>query len=247
MSHRDEEGRLIREVVPMEGVRGLIAERMTYSIINMPQGTGMAELEVDNLLKFKAELFEQKGIKVSVGDLIAKAAAHGLVCAPELNASRENGVITYYKSINIGMMATINDVLMEPVIDDVQAKTIEQISEELKKTYEYLKKGKLGRVKLYGSTFSISNLGMYPMDFLTPLISPPLAAIMGIGRIKTVAGFNEDGTVYPKKVMGVCLTNDHATVDGVPVGRFLAGMKEALDDPWTYMYEVIQDDEESEA
>lgn len=242
MSQRDEEGRIINKTVPMEGMRALIAERMTYSIVNMPQGTGMASLEVDNLLKFKAELLEQKGIKVSVGDMMVKAAAHALGLAPELNAARENGIITYYKSINIGMMASVNDVLMEPVIENVQSKNIEDISAELKKTYEYLKKGKLGRVKLYGSTFSISNLGMYPMDYLTPLISPPLVGIMGIGRMNTVAGFREDGTVYPKKVMGICLTNDHAVVDGVPVGRFLAGIKEALDDPWTYMYEVIPEE-----
>ena len=242
MSQRDEEGRIINKTVPMEGMRALIAERMTYSIVNMPQGPGMASLEVDNLLKFKAELLEQKGIKVSVGDMMVKAAAHALGLAPELNAARENGIITYYKSINIGMMASVNDVLMEPVIENVQSKNIEDISAELKKTYEYLKKGKLGRVKLYGSTFSISNLGMYPMDYLTPLISPPLVGIMGIGRMNTVAGFREDGTVYPKKVMGICLTNDHAVVDGVPVGRFLAGIKEALDDPWTYMYEVIPEE-----
>ena len=242
MSQRDEEGRIINKTVPMEGMRALIAERMTYSIVNMPQGTGMASLEVDNLLKFKAELLEQKGIKVSVGDMMVKAAAHALGLAPELNAARENGIITYYKSINIGMMASVNDVLMEPVIENVQSKNIEDISAELKKTYEYLKKGKLGRVKLYGSTFSISNLGMYPMDYLTPLISPPLVGIMGIGRMNTVAGFREDGTVYPQKVMGICLTNDHAVVDGVPVGRFLAGIKEALDDPWTYMYEVIPEE-----
>ena len=242
MSQRDEEGRIINKTVPMEGMRALIAERMTYSIVNMPQGTGMASLEVDNLLKFKAELLEQKGIKVSVGDMMVKAAAHALGLAPELNAARENGIITYYKSINIGMMASVNDVLMEPVIENVQSKNIEDISAELMKTYEYLKKGKLGRVKLYGSTFSISNLGMYPMDYLTPLISPPLVGIMGIGRMNTVAGFREDGTVYPQKVMGICLTNDHAVVDGVPVGRFLAGIKEALDDPWTYMYEVIPEE-----
>ena len=242
MSQRDEEGRIINKTVPMEGMRALIAERMTYSIVNMPQGTGMASLEVDNLLKFKAELLEQKGIKVSVGDMMVKAAAHALGLAPELNAARVNGIITYYKRINIGMMASVNDVLMEPVIENVQSKNIEDISAELKKTYEYLKKGKLGRVKLYGSTFSISNLGMYPMDYLTPLISPPLVGIMGIGRMNTVAGFREDGTVYPQKVMGICLTNDHAVVDGVPVGRFLAGIKEALDDPWTYMYEVIPEE-----
>ncbi len=246
MSHYDDEGRVISKTVPMEGARQIIAERMTHSILTMPQGTGMASLEVDNLLKFKAELLEKKGTKISIGDMMAKAAAHALTLAPELNASRENGVITYYKSINIGMMASINDVLMEPVIDNAQAKNIEEISSELKKAYEYLKKGKLGRVKLYGSTFSISNLGMYPMDFLTPLISPPLAAIMGIGRMTTVAGFREDGTVYPKKVMGVCLTNDHSIVDGVPVGRFLAGIQEAMEDPWTYMYEVIPAEESEE-
>lgn len=241
MSHCDDEGRIIEKTVSMEGMRRLIADRMTYSIVNLPQGTGITSLEVDNLLKFKAEIFEKKGLKISIGDMMAKAAAHGLSYAPELNASRENGVITYYKNINIGMMAAINGVLMEPVIHNVQSKTIEEISSELRKTYDYLKKGKLGRVTLYGATFSVSNLGMYPMDFFTPLISPPLVSIMGIGRINTVAEFREDGTAYPKRQIGVSVTMDHAAVDGVPVGRFLSGMKEALNDPWNYMYEVVSD------
>ena len=140
MAQIDEQGRAIRQVVPLEGMRKVIAERMTFSKHEYPQGTGQVHLEVSRVMQFRKELLEQKGIKVSFGDLYVKAAACALEENMALNASRQNGQIIYYEDININVLASFNGVLMEPVLEHVDRKDIEEVSAELKKTYEYLKK-----------------------------------------------------------------------------------------------------------
>ena len=147
---RDEAGRLIREIKPLEGIRKTIAERMTFSKHEYPQGTGQVLLNVDKMMQFRKELLEKKGIKVSFGDLYVKAAACAVEENMALNASRQKEKLIYYDDINLSVMATINGFLMEPVIEHADQKDIEEISAELKKTYENLRKGKLMKVKLEG-------------------------------------------------------------------------------------------------
>ena len=112
MAQIDEQGRAIRQVVPLEGMRKVIAERMTFSKHEYPQGTGQVHLEVSRVMQFRKELLEQKGIKVSFGDLYVKAAACALEENMALNASRQNGQIIYYEDININVLASFNGVLM---------------------------------------------------------------------------------------------------------------------------------------
>ena len=161
---KDEIGRQIREIKPLEGIRKVISERMTFSKHEYPQGTGQVLLCVDKMMEFRKELLEQKGIKVSFGDLYVKAAACALEENMALNASRQKEELIYYDDINLSVMATINGYLMEPVIMNVDQKDIEEVSAELKKTYENLRKGKLMKVNLEGGTFSVSNLGSALID-----------------------------------------------------------------------------------
>jgi len=239
MLERDAEGRVIRQSIPLAGTRKLIAERMTYSVNHFPQGTAIVALDAGKLIQFRNEL-KEKNIKVSFGDLFVKASACALEKVPELNGSRLNDKIVYYRSVNIGMMANINGNLMEPIITEVQSKTVEDVSVELSQIYEYLRKGKLMRVKLDGSTFSISNLGMYPMDGFTPMLSPPNGAILGVGRIRRVPAFDEVGNLVARDEISVSVTSDHGLVDGAKKGEFIRALKEVVDDPWTYMYQVSQ-------
>ena len=131
MAQHDEQGRLIREIKPLEGMRKVIAERMTFSKHEYPQGTGQVRLSVDKLIQFRKELLEKKGIKVSFGDLYVKAAACALEENMALNASRQKERIIYYEDINLTVQATINGVLMEPVVEHADRKDIEEISAEL--------------------------------------------------------------------------------------------------------------------
>lgn len=233
---RDEAGRLIREIKPLEGIRKTIAERMTFSKHEYPQGTGQVLLNVDKMMQFRKELLEKKGIKVSFGDLYVKAAACAVEENMALNASRQKEKLIYYDDINLSVMATINGFLMEPVIEHADQKDIEEISAELKKTYENLRKGKLMKVKLEGGTFAVSNLGSALIDSQQPFISPPEGAIMGISRNRRVPVFDENDNVVPANMTSFALTIDHGLCDGTEVVNFFASLNKILQDPWKYMY-----------
>lgn len=243
---KDEAGRLIREVKPLEGIRKVIAERMTFSKHEYPQGTGQVLLCVDKIMEFRKELLEQKGIKVSFGDIYVKAAACALEENMALNASRKKEELVYYEDINLSVMATINGFLMEPVIEHVDQKDIEELSAELKKTYENLGKGKLMKVKLDGGTFSVSNLGAALIDSQQPFISPPQGAIMGISRNRRMPVFDENDQVVPANMTSFALTIDHGLCDGTEVVNFFASLDKVLQDPWKYMYHKRQIDTEEE-
>ena len=236
MAQHDEQGRLIREIRPLEGMRKVIAERMTFSKHEYPQGTGQVRLSVDKLIQFRKELLEQKGIKVSFGDLYVKAAACALEENMALNASRQKEKIIYYEDINLTVQATINGVLMEPVVEHADRKDIEEISAELKKTYDYIRKGRLMKVKLEGGTFSVSNLGASLIDSQQPFISPPQGAIFGINRNCRVPMFDENDNIVPVNLTTFALTIDHGLCDGAEVVNFFASPNKVLQDPWTWMY-----------
>ena len=125
MAQIDDQGRAIRSVAPLEGLRKVITDRMTYSKHTYPQGTGQVQLEVSKVIQFRQELLEKKGIKVSFGDLYVKAAACALEENMELNASRLEDKIIYYEDININVLASINGILMEPVLEHADRKDIE--------------------------------------------------------------------------------------------------------------------------
>ena len=245
MAQHDEQGRLIREIRPLEGMRKVIAERMTFSKHEYPQGTGQVRLSVDKLIQFRKELLEQKGIKVSFGDLYVKAAACALEENMALNASRQKEKIIYYEDINLTVQATINGVLMEPVVEHADRKDIEEISAELKKTYDYIRKGRLMKVKLEGGTFSVSNLGASLIDSQQPFISPPQGAIFGINRNCRVPMFDENDNIVPVNLTTFALTIDHGLCDGAEVVNFFASLNKVLQDPWTWMYHMRPAPEEA--
>lgn len=236
MAQYDDEGRRVSEIKPLEGIRKTIAERMTFSKHEYPQGTGQVQLEVSKMIQFREELKKEKNIKVSFGDMYTKAAA----CAVEknmiLNGSRKDGQLIYYDDINIIVTSDINGILMEPVVEHADQKDIEEIHEELQKTYANLRKGKLMKVKLDGGTFVVSNLGAALIDSQQPFISPPHGAIMGINRNRRVPMFDEEDRIIPANLTTFALTVDHGFVDGKEVVNFFAALNEVLQDPWKWMY-----------
>lgn len=246
MVQRDDEGRVLRKIVPLEGPRKYVTDQMKTSIQEFPQGTAIVQLDATKILQFRKELMEKKGVKVSIGDIFVKAAACGLEKVPEFNGARMGDEIRYYRSCNIGMSASINGVLVMPVVADAQAKTVEEISAELKKDYEYLRKGKFARVQNWGATFSISNLGMYPVDGFTPLLNPPEGGMLGLGRIRKLPRFDENMNVIPVDEMTVSITDDHGLIDGVAVIQFLAAIDEVMQDPWTWLYHTADVEAEAE-
>lgn len=239
MAFIDDEGRRVREELPLEGARAAIAENMTISKRDYPQGTGSAQLDVTKLIEFRNEVNEKlkdSGKKITFGDLYVKVAACALEENMELNGSRQDGKLIYYDDINISVAATIDGVLMTPVIDKVNEKDIEEISDELKKIYGYLKKRKLMRVKMWGATFSVSNLGTFLIDDQHPFLNPPQAAIFGISRNRLLPVYNDAGEIVPANLTLFSLTIDHGFADGAHVAKYLTSVNKVLQDPWYYMY-----------
>lgn len=237
MAEKDEFGRVIQKKVPLEGVRKIITERMTESILKYPQGSAFVTADMEPLIGFREDLKSQ-GKKVTFGDLFVKIASCALEENMELNASRLGNEIVYYDNINIGMMAEVNGYLMEPVLEDVQSKTIEQVSKELASMYAYMKKGKLARVKMGGSTFSVTNLGMYDVDGFTPLLSPPAGGILGVGSTRKAPVVNEQDEIVVRRQITLSITTDHGLVDGISVMKFLQSVKKVMASPEEYMYKV---------
>lgn len=239
MAFIDEEGRRVKEKMPLEGLRAAITESMTRSKRDFPQGTGSAELDITKLIEFRKEVNEklkESGKKVTFGDLYVKVAACAMEENMDLNGARLGNELVYYDDINIGVAASINGVLINPVIEHADQKNIEEISEELSKAYGYLKKGKLMRVKLEGATFTVSNLGTYLIDDQHPFLVPPQACIFGISRNRVLPVYNENMEIVPGNMTLFSLTIDHGFTDGVNVAKFLTSVNKVLQDPWTYMY-----------
>ena len=235
MKKIDDENRVIREELPLEGARAFIAQRMTESMNVYPQGSAFMKVDMTNLLALKQALKEE-GKKITFGDFFVKAVACALEENMSLNGSRKDGKLFYYDSINIGMMASINGYLMEPVICDVDCKDVEAVSAELADMYANLRKGKLMRVNTMGATFSVTNLGTYDCDGFTPLLSPPEGGIIGIGRTVKEVVVDENDNMVIRPMSTLSITTDHGLVDGVAVMEFMRSLKKIVEHPKAYMY-----------
>jgi len=169
--------------IPFIGMRRAIAERMTESLQTMAQVTITTEADVSGLVELQERL---KGrADVTYSSIIVKAVAAAVKQHPILNSTLIGDEVRILEEINIGVGVALEDGLIVPVIRNAERLTIQQIDKELKRLADAARSGTLTVDEVTGSTFTISNLGMYGVDAFTPIINPPEAAILGIGRILT--------------------------------------------------------------
>jgi len=230
----DVAGREISNIIPVTGVRKIIGQRMRESLDRSPQGTGMVRADMSHLIAFRDELVAN-GQRISYVDLFVKITGLVLEEHPIFNSSLQDGKIIVYKSINIGVAVFIDETLFVPVIKNVQGKTLFEVSSEMKGIIQKIKNKQFSDVALSGSTFTVNNMGMLEVDAFTPFINPPEAAILGIGKTRKEVVVGEDDSVVIRPMTTLCLTNDHAITDGVPVGRFFSSMKKIMENPKEYL------------
>lgn len=214
--------------IPFLGMRQAIAQRMVESLQTMAQVTLMTEADVTELVRLRERL--RKRFEVSYTDLIIKTVAVALREHPHLNATLVGEEIRLLSEIHIGMAVALEDGLIVPVIRDADKKSLEEITRETKRLAEAARAGTLTVDEVTGSTFTITNLGMYDIDGFTPIINPPECAILGVGRIvekPAVYG----GEIVKRSMMTLSLTFDHRLVDGAPAAAFLQRVKELLETP----------------
>ena len=223
------------DLVPLDGMRKTIARRMTESFRDVPHFPLTIDLEIDALLPARAKingLLEKQGVKVSVNDIVIKAAAAALKQVPEANASYTPEGIAMHHHADIAVAVAVDGGLITPIIRKAETKGLAQISAEMKDLAQRAKDKKLKPEEFQGGTFSISNLGMFGIKSFASIINEPQGAIMSVGAGEQRAVV-KNGQLAVATVMTVTLTCDHRVVDGSVGAKFLAAFKPLIEEPLT--------------
>ncbi|KAL9251434.1 hypothetical protein AKJ16_DCAP14955 [Drosera capensis] len=224
------------EDLPNSQIRKVIARRLLESKQTTPHLYLSADVILDPLLSFRKDLIEKHNVKVSVNDIVIKAVAVALRNVPSANAfwNAEKGEVTLNDSADISIAVATDRGLMTPIVKNADQKTISTISSEVKELAEKARTGKLMPHEFQGGTFSISNLGMFPVDHFCAIINPPQSGILAVGRgnkvVEAVVG--DDGVERPAVVtkMNLTLSADHRVFDGKVGGEFLSALKANFSD-----------------
>ena len=218
------------EDVPVSQMRKTIARRLSESLFTAPHFYLTMEINMDKAMELRGTVNAVSPVKVSFNDFVIKAAALALKQHPNVNSSWLGDKIRKYKYVNIGVAVAIDEGLLVPVVRNADQKTLSTISGEVKDLAGKAKDKKLQPKDWEGSTFSISNLGMFGIDEFTAIINPPDSCILAVGAIKQTVKFEGD-IAKPTNVMKVTLSCDHRVVDGATGSAFLQTVKQLLEDP----------------
>lgn len=223
-------GQVSFDEVPVSQMRKVIAKRLAESKFSAPHFYLTMSIDMDNAVETRAKLNELSPVKISFNDLVLKAAAVALKQHPKINSSWLGDKIRINHHVNIGVAVAVDEGLLVPVVRFADAKSLSQIAGEVKQFAQKAKDKKLQPADWEGSTFTISNLGMFGIDEFTAIINPPDACILAIGSIaKTPVVKN--GQVVPGNVMKVTLSCDHRVVDGASGAAYLQTLKSLLEEP----------------
>ena len=220
------------ELIKNSSMRKTIAERLVKSKNEAPHFYLSLDCNIDQLLKIRSmiNLKSNDKYKISVNDMIIKAASSSLIKVPKANASWENENTRYFNNTDISVAVAIDGGLITPIIKDVQSKGLLEISEDMKILANKAKDGKLLPEEYVGGSFSISNLGMYGIKEFSAVINPPQGAILAVGSgEKRPIVINDQLTIA--SIMTVTLSCDHRVVDGAVGAQFLSVFKDFIENP----------------
>ena len=213
-------------------MRKTIADRLVKSKNEAPHFYLSIDCNIDELLKIRSSINSKSNdkYKISVNDMIIKAASASLLKVPQANASWESENTKYYNTTDISVAVAIEGGLITPIIKDVQLKGLKDISDDMKILAAKAKEGKLLPEEYIGGSFSISNLGMYGIKEFSAVINPPQGAILAVGSgEKRAIVINDNITIAT--MMTVTLSCDHRVVDGAVGAQYLSVFKEYIEDP----------------
>ncbi len=216
--------------VPVSQMRKTIARRLSESLFTAPHFYLTMVIDMDACVAARGKLNEVSKVKISFNDLVLKATAAALKQHPKVNSSWLGDKIRINHHVNIGVAVAVEEGLLVPVVRFADTKTLSQIGLEVKDFAQKAKDKKLQPSDWEGSTFTISNLGMFGIDEFTAIINPPDACILAVGGIAQVPVV-KNGQVVPGNVMKVTLSCDHRVVDGATGSAFLQTLKSLLEEP----------------
>lgn len=219
------------EDVPLTQMRKTIAKRLGESIGPIPTFYLTAEFDVTRMAEMRAAMTEQGAeYKVSFNDILIKATATALAQHPEVNAHWTGEAIRQFNRVHIGMAVAVPDGLITPVIFDANEKGLANIAIEARELAGRARERRLKPEEYTGSTFSVSNLGMFGIDQFTAIINPPEAGILAIGSVddKPVV---VDGELVVRKRLRVTMSCDHRVIDGATGAKFLQTLRRMIENP----------------
>lgn len=218
-------------VVPYSGLRRVIGDNMARSWAVAPKVDYHVSVDAAALLALRKSINDNCEDKVTVTDMLVKIAARALKKRPDINVSLDGDSIRKYSEPNIGVAVALDNGLVVPVVRDADAKPLSQISREIKELVTRAKAGQLSAEEMRGGTFTITNIGGYnSVDWFTPIINQPEAAILGVGRTVEAPAVVE-GQVVIRPMLGLSLSFDHRLIDGAPAAEFLGVLIKLIEKP----------------
>ena len=230
-------GPSVSETLPLAGIRGRVAARMSESWNQIPQVTEIIHVDMSASVAHRESRLEewqkQTGVRITFNDLITKAVAVALGRHSRLNATLVNQEIRVHDRVNVGVAVNLEEGLVVPVIRDAGGKDLGQIARESRELAEKARSGRLQLEDLSDATFTITNLGAAGIELFTPIINPPQVAILGVGKIQP-RPLILDGQLEIRQSVYLCLVFDHRALDGVPAASFLQELERLFANPEEY-------------
>jgi pyruvate dehydrogenase E2 component (dihydrolipoyllysine-residue acetyltransferase) len=223
-------GQVSFDDIPVSQMRKVIAKRLAEVKFSAPEFYLTITVDMDQAVSSRTKINENAPVKISFNDFVLKATALALKKHPAVNSSWMGDKIRVNHHVNIGVAVAVEDGLLVPVVRFADTKSLSQISQEVKEFATRAKNKKLQPADWEGSTFTISNLGMFGMDEFTAIINPPDACILAISSIQQIPVV-KNGAIVPGNVMKLTMTCDHRVVDGATGAAFLQTLKGLLEEP----------------
>lgn len=222
--------------VPLTQIRKTIARRLTESIGPIPTFYLTMEADLTRTAELREAMTEAgSDFKVSFNDIILKAVATALARHPEVNAHWLGDRVRQFNRVHLGMAVAIEDGLITPVLFDADRKGLGQLSHEARELAGQARERKLTPEQYTGSTFSVSNLGMFGIDQFTAIINPPESGIIAVGQVEDKPVV-VDGAVVVRKRARFTMSCDHRVIDGATGARFLQDLRRMLQNPLMIVY-----------
>lgn len=218
------------EVYALNRMQAAIARTVNESWRSIPHFSVTQDIHMNRAEQIRREL-KMHGVRVSLTEIIIKAATLALLKFPKVNSSLKDEGIIFHQEINIGLMAKVTDGLLVPVVKGCQTLSLREISDKSKKLLERVRNGTITQPEISGGTFSISNLGMYDVSEFTAIILPPQVAILAVGTVRDVVKGGGAGWPSVERYMKATLSADHRVLDGVDAAAFLKELKRILENP----------------
>ena len=219
------------EVVKLAGMRKVVSERMTKSAQEIPTVTQNVRIDVTELMAFRKKINNDLGVKYSLNDYVLKATAKALKQNKHILVSLDGDRIIKRAHVNIGMAVALDDGLIVPVIKDADKMSLGEISEAARDLAERARTNKLAMDEYKGSTFSISNLGMFGVETFDPIINQPDAGILGVCAVQDELVMDAEGNITKRQFMRISFTYDHRLIDGATAAKFELVIRDLMEHP----------------